>query len=94
MHEGENHPYIGRGASFLVLVALLVSFLLFCGSQQQTASPSKSPSLRSKSTSTTTVTVFPTPSAKPISAAVSSGHSMLPVIANGVAYLGTVDNAV
>lgn len=92
MHEGENHPYIGRGASFLVLVALLVSFLLSCGSQQQTASPSKSPSLRSKSTSTT-VTVLPTPSTKPISAAVSSGHSTLPVIANGVAYLGTVDNA-
>ena len=93
MHEEENHPYIGRGASFFVLVALLVSFLLSCGYQQQTASPSKSTSLRSKLTSTTTVKVLPTPSTKPISAAVSSGHSTLPVIANGVAYVGTGDNA-
>lgn len=89
----QEADHLGRGASFFVLVALLVSLLLSCGYQQQTASSSTSTALRSKSTSTTIVKVLPTPSTKPISAAVSSGHSTLPVIANGVAYVGTGDNA-
>src|SRR5258708_35262 len=92
-HHMQEADHLGRGASFFVLVALLVSLLLSCGYQQQTASSSKSTALRSKSTSTTIVTVLPTPSTKPISAAVSSGHSTLPVIAKGVAYVGTGDNA-
>ena len=88
---------MSRKTTFFVLTILFAGFLLSCGSPAQTGSQAKSSPTTASATTSTPSTgkarVLPTPTAQPVNAAATNGYSTQMVIADGVAYVGTVNNA-
>lgn len=97
MKKQAYRTYGGKKIAFFVLPILFTSFLLSCGTPAQTGSQAKSsPTAASAATSTPSVInahVLPTPTAQPVNAAATYGYSTQVVVVNGVAYVGTVNNA-
>jgi len=91
------HTWLIGGTLLLLLVIILAGNLSSCGqtpSQNQTSSQPSHPTLTTPKPTIPKPTIIPTPKATPISAPISSGHNLVMMITDGVAYIGTVDNAV
>jgi outer membrane protein assembly factor BamB len=97
MRKQAYRTYGGKKIVFFVLTILFASFLLSCGTPAQTGSQAKSsPTTVSATTSTPSainVHVLPTPTAQPVNAAATNGYSTQVAVVNGVAYVGTANNA-
>src|SRR6266581_2635083 len=80
--------YILIGATALLVLALIFAGVLALANQRAKQSPVAG------STPTSGATTLPTSTSTPIPAPVSSDHNVSVMVAGGVAYLGTTDNAV
>ena len=78
---------IAGGIVFLVLAVIFAGLLSFTKPRMNQTPPAKSTPVTGSSS-------LPTPATQPIPSPVSAGHNVSMTIADGVAYLGTVDNAV
>ena len=95
--------YILIGATALLVLALIFAGVLALANQRAKQSPvagstptSGATTLPTSTAGTSTIgaTTLPTPASTPIPAPVSSDHNVSVMVAGGVAYLGTTDNAV
>lgn len=97
MSERAYQICTGRRFAFFVLTILFAGLLLSCGTPAQTGSQAKSsPTAASATPSpapTVNVRVLPTPTARPVNAAATNGYSTQVAIVDGVAYVGTTNNA-
>ncbi len=86
--------YIIAGGTVLLVLAVIFAGLLSFGKQTVSKPSHPTPTPATRNSSTPAPSFIPTPSATPINSPVSSGHYLSMTIAGGVAYVGTVDNAV
>src|SRR5579884_1170463 len=97
MSERAYQICTGRRFAFFVLTILFAGLLLSCGAPAQTgSSATSSPTTASATPSpapTVNVRVLPTPTARPVNAAATNGYSTQVAIVDGVAYVGTTNNA-
>ncbi len=87
--------YAVTGTILLALLIVSAGLLSSCGTTQPAASAARSSSITPTTPHPPAQTVsLPTPAAALIPAPMATGHSVVMTIADGVAYLGTLDNAV
>ena len=97
MSERTYWTNMSRNIVFFVLTILFSGLLLSCGAPAQTAGQVKSSPTTASATAATPsageVRVLPTSTAQPVNAAATNGYSTQMVVVDGVAYVGTVNNA-
>ncbi len=97
MRKQAYQTYGGKKIVFFVLTILFASFLLSCGAPAQTGGQVKSSPTAASATASTpsaiNARVLPTSAVQPVNAAATNGYSTQVVVVNGVAYVGTTNNA-
>ncbi len=87
--------YAVTGTIVFALLIVSAGFLSSCGATQPVASAARSSNITPTTPHTSAQTLpLPTPAAALIPAPMATGHNVALTIADGVAYLGTLDNAV
>src|SRR5579884_2317674 len=94
MLSNGRRSHFRRGGIWFALTTLLLTGLLACGSQTAQSGTGNSTSSRPKQTAPAIVRQIPLPTAKPIPAQVFTQHMLQAVVVDGVAYVGTVANAI